>query len=145
MPGSPQANALNHLRGRFNQLDDIAAHLRANPVTPAWWQVRTPGYFSADAAKFKDIASKWRWDKVLGIDGARNLNTLNQKVFEAFRAGTTIPAPKWMYFGGAATSWGWTTGVFGLVANPSTMPGDSRTQWPWADASYAHLTSARPL
>ncbi|WP_130179060.1 hypothetical protein [Cryobacterium sp. SO1] len=141
-PGGGSPAALTE--SRVAALRNFQTFMDGKKVKPAWWDVRNPGYLQGNKDKFTDIAGKWRWDKVLGIDDAMDLNTINRTIFDTFRAGSTGGVPKWLYVGGAAKTWGWTAGVFGGIANPSTNAGDSRTQWSWADAQYSKLTSARP-
>jgi len=133
------------IASRLEALKNYTKFAKGKKVKPAWWDVRHPAYIQTGKDKFTDVAGKWRWDKVLGIDDAVDLNAINKMVYETFRAGTTQGVSKWLYFGGVAKTWGWTAGVFGAVANPSTYKPDARSQWPWADTNYTNLTSSRPL
>ena len=88
-----------------------------NAIKPQYWNVRTPGYRPNDAAKLRDLGSKYRFDRLFSTDRVGDYRKLQATMQTEF--GLVPKAVPWWYYANA----GRVVGGFGIsVMKWSTTP-----------------------
>ena len=81
-----------------------------NAIKPQFWNIRTPGYRPNDAAKFRDLGSKYRFDRLFSTDRVGDYKKLQATLQTEF--GLVPKAVPWWYYANA----GRVVGGFGVIS-----------------------------
>jgi hypothetical protein len=90
--------------------DRAASVVGSSAIKPQYWNVRTPGYRPNDAAKFRDLGSKYRFDRLFSTDRVGDYKKLQATLQTEF--GLVPKAVPWWYYANA----GRVVGSFGVIS-----------------------------